>query len=297
MDPKIVIYALGLKGLKILKASEAVESLSYIHQVIVGSDRGVENDYADTIIDFCKFNKLVWVRKDEHKDWVTSPNEIIAIAAGWRWMINESYRKIIIIHDSLLPRYRGFNPLVSALLAKDPIIGITALLAEGEYDCGPIVGRRELSINYPIKVAEVTSRIADLYFDLACEIFESLGSGKSLIGVPQDHTKATYSIWRDEEDYRVNWRRSAEDLRHFINCVGSPYRGASARYENCLIRIHDAEIDKDVELVNRDVGKVIFIRDNQPVIICGIGLLRLTNVTDENGFNALPFKKFRIRLN
>lgn len=295
-DLKVVVLALGFKGLNVLKAAEAVGCLNCVYQVVVGSDHGVDNDCSADIINFCSLNKLSWVRQSE--SWVCPVNsaQLCAIAAGWRWMINESFREIIVIHDSILPQYRGFNPLVSALLAREPIIGITALRANEGYDCGPVIGSRKLSIDYPTKLAAVASRIADLYFDLACDLFRCLDDLELFLGVPQDESKATYSIWRDEEDYRINWSKSAADIRHFINCVGSPYRGASARYDRSLLRIHEAEIEKDVEIVNRDVGKVIFIRDARPVIICGSGLLRLTHVTDEGGNNFLPFKKFRIRL-
>lgn len=295
-DLKVVVLALGFKGLNVLKAAEAADCLNRVYQVVVGSDHGVDNDYSLDIIAFCSLNKLSWVRQS--KSWVcpVNPAQLCAIAAGWRWMINEPFREIIVIHDSLLPRYRGFNPVVSALLARESIIGITALRAKEGYDSGPVIGSRKLSIDYPTKLATVVGRIGDLYFDLACDLFRCLDNLELFTGVPQDESKATYSIWRDEEDYRINWSNSAEDIQHFINCVGSPYRGASTRYDCSLLRIHEVEIERDVEIVNRDVGKVIFVRDTHPVVICGDGLLRLTHVTDEKGNYFLPFKKFRIRL-
>ena len=295
-DSKVVVFALGFKGLNVLKAAKAVGFLNCVYRVIVGSDRGVDNDYSSEVIAFCEFNKLSWGRQNDSGFCTVNAAQLFAIAAGWRWMINESFREIIVIHDSLLPRYRGFNPLVSALLAQEPVIGVTALLANGGYDCGPVIASRNLSVDYPTKLAVVAGRMADLYFDIACDIFLSLGNGESFVGVPQDESKANYSIWRDDEDYRINWSKSAAEIRHFISCVGSPYKGASARHGRSLIRIHEATIEKDVKIVNRDVGKVIFVRDAEPVIICGSGLLRLTHVTDEEGNSVLPFKRFRTRL-
>lgn len=293
---KVVVFALGFKGINVLKAAEAVGFLNCVYRVIVGTDRGVDNDYSSEVIAFCELNKISWGRESDSYFCTANATQLFAIAAGWRWMINQSFREIIVIHDSLLPRYRGFNPLVSALLAEEPIIGVTAFLANGGYDSGPIIATRKLSVDYPTKVAVVTGRIADLYFDIACDIFLSLGNGESFMGVPQDESKVTYSIWRDDEDYRIDWSKSAAEIRHFISCVGSPYRGASAIYDHSLLRIHNAEIEEDVEIVNRDVGKVIFVRETQPVVICGSGLLRLTHVKDEIGNSVLPFKRFRVRL-
>ena len=53
--------------------------------------------------------------------------DIIMIAAGWRWLL-PSTEKLIVLHDSLLPRYRGFNPLVSQLIDKEERLGVTAVL-------------------------------------------------------------------------------------------------------------------------------------------------------------------------
>jgi methionyl-tRNA formyltransferase len=64
-----------------------------------------------------------------------------------------------------------------------------------------------------------------------------------------------------------------------------------------LIRIHRAESVPDVKIVNRDIGKVLFVKNEQPVVICGAGLLCITDAVDSQGQNALPFKQFRSRLN
>jgi methionyl-tRNA formyltransferase len=36
-------------------------------------------------------------------------------AIGWRWLIKNQHN-LIVFHDSLLPKYRGFSPLVNSLV-------------------------------------------------------------------------------------------------------------------------------------------------------------------------------------
>ena len=87
-------------------------------------------------------------------------------------------------------------------------------------------------------------------------------------------------------------------ILNFINAVSSPYKGAST-FINGLqkIRVLEARILRDVQIEIRDIGKVIFIKKENPVIVCGSGLLELINVIDDQTQeNLMPFKKFRIRL-
>ena len=53
----------------------------------------------------------------------------LALAIGWKKLINSSYQQVVVLHDSLLPKYRGWNPLLTALINGDSRIGSTALIA------------------------------------------------------------------------------------------------------------------------------------------------------------------------
>ena len=80
--------------------------------------------------------------------------------------------------------------------------------------------------------------------------------------------------------------------------MGSPYLGASSstsRGED--VRVLEAEVIDDVFCELRHVGKVIFITDGLPTVICGKGLLRINRahlVGSENE-TYLPMKSFRVK--
>jgi methionyl-tRNA formyltransferase len=57
---------------------------------------------------------------------------------------------LVVFHDSILPQYRGFNPLVSALINGDSRVGVTAMGTD-EFDKGDIIGQRTIAINIPSK--------------------------------------------------------------------------------------------------------------------------------------------------
>lgn len=293
---KLVFFLLGQKGYEVLNAAISGKYKSMVDLVVIGTDPNVQNDFYNDIEDLCKEYHVAYCIRNDSLQHLKKAENLIAIAAGWRWLIKETFFQIIVLHDSLLPKYRGFNPLVTALLNRDEEIGVTAIIANKDYDRGDVIERKSISVTYPVRIQDVINRFGNLYFDLALSIFDKIAHKGLLTGAPQDETKASYSVWRDEEDYRIDWKDSAESIVHLVNCLSSPYKGASTQYDSMLIRILSAAIEPDVEIANRDVGKVLFMVDNNPVVICGKGLLRIDTAIDDDGRNSLPFKNFRTRL-
>ncbi len=286
----ITIFGLGLKALKALKALSP-EDLKHIDKVIIGKDKNVQNDYSSELNQFCIQHQL----KYEYRNQSTEIDSEILIAIGWRWLITkESQQKLIVFHDSILPRYRGFNPLVSALINGDTEIGVTALLGEEEFDSGDIVGLEKCSITYPIKIKEAIEMISNCYGSLLKKIVAE-AIHKELTQVKQNEAEASFSLWRDFEDYYIDWTWPAEKIKRHIDAVGFPYQGARTIVEGVEYIINDASTIDDVLIENRSPGKVLFKREGCPVVVCGKGLLKIDNMfnPDTNEYH-FP-KKFRLR--
>ncbi len=284
---------MGEKGFQTLSTLVQHKNATIIDMVVGSRDPNMQKDFYDEIKRLCLDNNLRFCnRHDNYK--VESP---YCIAIAWRWMIHlNDNSRLIVLHDSLLPKYRGFCPLVNMLLNKEPKIGVTALLANEEYDCGDIIAQKSIEVTYPIKVQDAIKLESPLFGEIVLDIVEQLAIVGQLKMTPQNDKEATYSIWRDEEDYRIDWNKSAEDIQHFIYTVGFPFKGASTLADGILYRVIDCSIEQDVDIVSRPIGKIIFVKDDCPVVICGKGLLKLTDVrTDGTQDNALPFKKFRLR--
>jgi methionyl-tRNA formyltransferase len=292
---KVTLYLMTQKGFEILKAiTEENILLSLISEIVVGRDKNIENDFADEIISLCKQRSIKYFERNEN--FITSSNYSIAIS--WRWLIADNDSKLIVLHDSLLPKYRGFAPLVNMLINKENKIGVSAIFASEEYDKGDIIAQSQTEINYPIKISNAIDLISKNYIELVINILSTLSEGNKLSSISQNEELASYSLWRNEDDYLIDWAQDSNDILNFINAVSSPYKGAST-FINGLnkIRVLEAEIESDVQIENRNVGKVIFIKEKNPVIVCGSGLIKLINVIDDKTQeNLLPFKNFRIRL-
>ena len=289
-----MIFSLGKKGFSVVKALTESTNAHSIYCVI-GQDNGVDDDHSSALATFCDKHGIAYSLR---KDIAYNVNDYdLFLAVGWRWIIRDiPQEKLIVFHDSLLPKYRGFAPLVNALINKERMTGVTALLGAEEYDRGNILLQKSLDIIYPTNIEREISRVSMVYANLAVELFTKLNNGMiNRIGYPQDEKEATYSLWRDEEDYRINWKDDAANIEHFISCVSRPYRGASAILNGAVVRIVQARARVDIKIENRSPGKVIFVEENLPVVVCGTGLLALEEMRDEHGESVLPLTYFRSR--
>jgi methionyl-tRNA formyltransferase len=291
-EPKVGLYLMSAKGHAVLECLLARFGPGFIRHVVTARDKTVAQDYHDDIVKLARSAGLrVFTRPEAPPPGAAAP---CLFAISWRWLIHTApSQQLIVFHDSILPRYRGFAPLVSALVNGDRRLGVTALVASAEYDRGPIVAQSTVPISYPLKLAQAIDAVNGCYRKLAVEVGGKLLQG-GLKSRAQVEARATYSLWRDEHDYFVDWSWDAARLRRFVDAVGFPFLGAATAAHGKVYRVIEASALPDVKVENRTPGKVIFIRDGQPVVVCGKGLLQIHQLIDaESRQDALPLKSFR----
>lgn len=295
MSKAITLLLMSEKGLRSLQALIASGKADALREVIVGQDKAMENDYSEEIRVLAGSAGIPCYDRKSHPPILSQ----YAIAVSWRWLIpvEKSAARLIVLHDSILPRYRGFAPLVNQLINGEPELGVTALFANDEgFDTGEILLQEKIRIAYPMKISEAISAVAPLYEKTILKLVSQISEGKPLQGIPQDEKMATYSVWRDAGDYHINWNLDAERIKRTVDALGYPFSGAASFVEGRLLRILAAEVVPDVKIENRDPGKVMFMRDGKPVVICGTGLLKIMEAKwADDGTSLFPLEKFRTR--
>ncbi len=277
------------KGFETLQTYVQQLHAASIAFVVGARDNAVAKDYYEEIRDLCVQFGIPFYDRNAAEDVSAD----YCFALSWRWLIPHTER-LIILHDSLLPRYRGFAPLVNALINGEKEIGVTALFAGASYDTGPIIGQRSIDVHYPIKIAAAIEALLPLYTELVISIATKILKDETIDAAQQDDSKASYSLWRNEDDYQIDWSLSAETISRSIDALGFPYRGASAWDRDQKCRILEAEEVDDVLLENRVPGRVIFMEEGCPVVVCGKGLIKLNKLVDDtSGEDLLPLKRFR----
>lgn len=223
----------------------------------------------------------------------------LAFAIGWKYLIPIEVNKIfdyklIIFHDSLLPRYRGFAPTPTAIMRGEKEIGVTALYASDVIDGGDIILQKTLYVGEEEYISEIIKKQSKIYAEMMLDIIDKAEIGK-VVAQKQNEIDVTYSIWRDLADCKIDWSRSSQNIFNMIRAVSTPYPGAFSYYAGKKIVILRAEIIKDLKFEIRQYGKIWSIKNNMPEIICGKGMLRILDAYYEDE-TKVEFKLLRERL-
>jgi methionyl-tRNA formyltransferase len=212
----------------------------------------------------------------------------VVFAVGWQYLLPQPPPNLVILHDSLLPRHRGFAPTVNALLAGETTLGVTALLPGRGVDDGPILAQCSAAFTAPVRLGAALEGLRDCYISVVRQVCEALAQGRSLaaLGRPQAEVEATYSQWRDDFDYLVDWCLDAPSVVRHILAVGAPYSGAIAfTAGGQKLFLDEAVVGDDVNFVNRTAGKVHALAAGHMDVVCGKGLARITRWRADSGWS------------
>jgi methionyl-tRNA formyltransferase len=218
-------------------------------------------------------------------------NADVIFAVGWQYLVDNPPKNMVVLHDSLLPKYRGFAPTVAALIAGDSQLGVTALLPSNLADAGPIITQQSVNVSGPLSVRMAFDLLRPLYAQVIMDVCNTLRTHGHLQAEVQDETQATYSLWLDEFDYFLDWSKSAQELQRQVLAQSSPYLGSLVvTTTGEAYRVATASVLPDMVFVNRVVGKIWSITDVGPVVVCEHGLLQLQLQDTTTGQPAKPLR-------
>ena len=142
------------------------------------------------------------------------------------------------IHPSLLPRYRGPSPVVSAILNGDEETGVTIMKLDEGMDSGPILAQERVSIAEEEPAPELTRRLFDLGADLLVDTLPRWSSG-DIQATPQDESRATFTSLVKKEDGEIDWADDAERITRMVRAY-QPWPGTFTHWDGKLLKILDA---------------------------------------------------------
>lgn len=304
MTPKVLLFAASEKGYIALTRVLTGPYRSNVGCVITFEEVNVDKSWDIDIRASCDSEKIpcfLWKNVKDNIAGIIKEYHIAgALALSWKYLLPLEINRyleypLIIFHDSLLPKYRGFAPTPTAIMCGETEVGVSAIFASEQVDQGDIVLQTHLRVAEDMYIADIIKAEAAIYGDILEAIIEKMERGK-LTGYPQIEEEASYSIWRNADDCHIDWKKSAKEIYNFIRAVGSPYPGAFCYVEQKKIKISRAEVlPKEMFFPIREPGKIWSIKSNQPEVVCGSGLLRILSAVDELNQQFL-FKKVRCRL-
>ena len=268
----IGLYLTGYRGYLVLKKLYGKVPISWVCYY---------DDFENRISLFCR---EYGIQQHQSKKVLDGLDADKIFFIGWQYIVKPQ-DNYVVLHDSYLPRLKGFCPTVASLINGEEKIGVTAFKPTDVVDDGPVYAQEEIDINYPITIREAMTKSSTIYVNLIKKVTE------------QDPTpygpysfQESYSIWRDAQDYFIDWSRDAKYIERMINAVGYPYKGAQT-YAPHLITIKAATA-RNMNFVDASAhyGKLFSIKDDKPIVVCGEGAIQILD------YKGLRIKKLKTRL-
>ncbi|WP_432152176.1 methionyl-tRNA formyltransferase [Streptomyces sp. bgisy029] len=268
------------------------------------SEHAYEKIWSDSVADLAEKHGIpVIIRNRPDGELVERLKEVapdIIVANNWRtWMPPEIYNLpvhgTLNIHDSLLPAYAGFSPLIWALINGEPEVGVTAHLMDEELDAGDIVVQRSVAVGPTDTTTDLFHRTVDLIAPVTTEALGLIASGRTEF-TPQDRSKASFFHKRAEEDIRIDWNWPAEDLERLIRAQSAPYPSAFTFHKGQRLDVLSAVVSEG--RYGGTPGRIFYREGDGVVIVAGADArtgrnhgLAITRVRTEDG-RELPATEY-----
>ncbi|MBT2381369.1 methionyl-tRNA formyltransferase [Streptomyces sp. CB00316] len=239
------------------------------------SEHAYEKIWSDSVADLAEKHGIpVIIRNRPDGELVDRLKEVapdIIVANNWRtWMPPEIYNLpvhgTLNIHDSLLPAYAGFSPLIWALINGEPEVGVTAHLMDEELDAGDIVVQRSVTVGPADTATDLFHRTVDLIAPVTTEALGLIASGQTEF-TRQDRSKASFFHKRAEEDIRIDWNWPAQDLERLIRAQSAPYPSAFTFHKGQRLEVLSAVVSEG--RYGGTPGRIFYREGDGVVIVAG----------------------------
>jgi len=214
--------------------------------------------------------------------WSNTPIDLL-LTVSWRYIIpREVFERArlgtFVLHDSLLPAYRGFAPTVWALINGEDHTGVTLFeIAEG-VDTGRIIAQQRVPIGLDDTIADVMEHVTQTYLEVLAANLPLLLAGTAQ-RTEHDETRATYTCKRIPADNGIDWTQPTRVIYNLIRAVTAPYPGAFTTLNGRRLYIWQAQCVAIPPYVGRVIGRVIEVRRGEGVVVLtSDGALLITRV-------------------
>lgn len=192
------------------------------------------------------------------------------------------------LHASLLPKYRGANPIQRCIYNGEKKTGITTMLTVLALDAGDICETDEISITEDMTDIELKEIISNKSPKLICSTIKGLHSG-CIKPKKQKEEGVCIAKKFTKEDGLINWRKSAQDIHNQVRSMVD-FPTAYTFLNNKMLKIIETKL---IDKTKNDIeeSKISQITKIGIEVITPIGKILITKVKPESKgvMNAYDF--------
>jgi methionyl-tRNA formyltransferase len=273
---RVVMFGFQTWGHRTLRA--LIESRHEVALVVTHptGDGAYEKVWSDSVAELAEEHGIpVLLREraddDELIEVLKQAAPDVLVATNWRTWIPPRVFTLppfgtLNVHDALLPAYAGFSPLIWALLNDEPEVGVTAHLMDETLDAGPIVLQRAVPVGPRDTATDLFHRTLDLFGPITVDALAAIENGRTDFA-PQDRSKASFFHKRSEEDIRIDWTWTAEELDRLVRAQSAPYPPAFCFHRGRRLEILSARVSEAV--YGGTPGRVFYREGDGVAVVAG----------------------------
>jgi methionyl-tRNA formyltransferase len=270
----------------------AAASLKNLHdnfsvEFVLTKNRPSHHKDIAPVEDFCIQNKIKIIYANNSTDLESSLSNnnidsILGVVIDYGVIIPQSVMGtfplgIINSHFSLLPEWRGADPITYCLLSGQKQTGVSLMLIEEGLDTGPLIAQQQISIEANDDNASLTNKLIKLSNQLLINNIERY-LAKTVNAYPQKSLPITYSKKISKDDKAINTTKPAYVIEREIR--------AYKTWPRSVIKLKSYEVIVTKATVSDkilNIGNVV-VENKRIFVGCRVGSLELIEL-------QLPGKK------
>ena len=222
-------------------------------------------------------NSTESIEKIKEKD----PNYLVIVAYGQilsKEFLESFPNKILNIHSSLLPKYRGAAPINWVIVDGEKETGVSIMLVDEGMDTGDVLLKEKIDISQDETAQSLHDRLAVLGGKMISKVLKDFKKHYEKKEI-QDETEASYCGKITREMGHLDFSQNAQDIyNHFRGFY--PWPGSFFYYKDEQVKVHNMNIILDYS--NNKVGKVLNVSDEGIEVSCKNGKIVLTEIQFPN---------------
>lgn len=150
--------------------------------------------------------------------------------------------RILNVHASLLPAYRGAAPIERALMSGAESTGVSIMQIVRALDAGDVLAAVEVPMDDVMTIGALKEEMAEVGANLLLETLEHFDE-RNARRFPQDDGAATYAEKLSAEDAALDFRRPARLLVRQVHALADS-TGTKFTRGTDRIRVHEAHVEE-----------------------------------------------------
>lgn len=161
------------------------------------------------------------------------------------------------LHASLLPKYRGANPIQRCIYNGDCETGITTMITRLELDSGPICLQQKIPLTPDMTSLDLERIISDESPFLLYRTLKGLEAG-AIIPKEQDEGCVCFADKFKKEDALIDWNNTSNDIHNKVRALANK-PNAFIIYNNKNVKILETKCLEICQGGDCKVGEIVNI--------------------------------------